>query len=270
MGTERRMTKTVLALMAHPDDAEILCGGVLCLLRDRGWTIAVVTSTLGDCGSSSLAPREISAQRRREAREAAARLEGSHDDLGCRDLEVFYERRTIARAVEVLRRVRPDLVITHSPADYMLDHEETSRIARAACFNAPIPNAPSTGPGAPIAGIPHLYYADPVEGVDALGRSIEPGIVVDVDSVIEEKAELLACHRSQRDWLREHHGIDEYIDHMRRWTKARGRAAGFANGEGFRQHLGHAYPQDDLLAAELGALCRAPSMENRSPKGSTP
>jgi LmbE family N-acetylglucosaminyl deacetylase len=246
----------VLTLLAHPDDAEILCGGLLCLLRDRGWEVHIASATAGDCGSATLPPDEIAAIRRREGRDAAALLGGEFHCLERRDLEVHYDRETVREACGLLRRVRPDLVIAHGPSDYMLDHEEISRVTRAACFNAPIPNAPAPPGPPPLERIPHLYYADPIEGVDPLGRPLWPALLVDISGVIERKAALLAAHASQREWLRRHHGIDEYIEGMKRWSRERGRLAGSEYAEGFRQHLGHAYPQDDRIAAALGPLAR--------------
>lgn len=248
------MERTVLSLLAHPDDAEILCGGTLCLLADRGWRVHIATATAGDCGSARMEAEEIAAVRRQEGREAAARLGGEFHCLERRDLRVFYDEETLVAACGLLRRVRPGMVITHNPADYMVDHEEISRVARATCFNAPIPNAPAPAGTRPLDAIPALYYADPVDGTDPLGEPVLPSAVVDVTSVVDRKAELLACHASQRDWLREHHGMDEYIEQMRRWTAARGRLAGLGGGEGFRQHLGHSYPRQDVLAEELGDL----------------
>jgi hypothetical protein len=67
---------------------------------------------------------------------------------------------------------------------------------------------------------------------------------------------MLAAHASQREWLRAHHGIDEYILAMKRWGEHRGRRIGAAFGEGFRQHKGHAYPQDDLLGQLLNGRRR--------------
>ena len=63
---------------------------------------------------------------------------------------------------------------------------------------------------------------------------------------------MLAAHASQREWLLKHHGMDHYVGSMRDWSARRGREAGVAFAEGFRQHLGHSYPQDNLLAQLLG------------------
>jgi diadenosine tetraphosphatase ApaH/serine/threonine PP2A family protein phosphatase len=63
---------------------------------------------------------------------------------------------------------------------------------------------------------------------------------------------MLACHASQREWLRAHHGMDEYLDATRRHAEARGELIGAAAAEGFVQHRGHAYPHDDLLLELFG------------------
>src|SRR5438067_843198 len=73
-------------------------------------------------------------------------------------------------------------------------------------------------------------------------------------AVIETKAEMLACHASQRNWLLKHHGMDQYLQTMRDWSGRRGRPHGVAFAEGFRQHLGHSYPQDNMLGQVLGVL----------------
>ena len=247
------MDNVVLTLMAHPDDAEILCGGTLALLAELGWKIHVATATPGDCGSSKLKPDEIAAIRRNEAKRAAEVLGGEFHCLERRDLRVYYNDETVVAACSLLREVRPRLVITHSPADYMVDHEQISLVARAAAFNAPIPNAPSLTGSKPCNSIPYLYYADPVEGKDVFGAGVHPSLLIDIGDVLETKLAMLAAHESQREWLREHHGIDEYLESTKRWGRERGRLARCDYAEGFRQHRGHAYPQDDLLAFTLGA-----------------
>ena len=65
---------------------------------------------------------------------------------------------------------------------------------------------------------------------------------------------MLASHASQRNWLLKHHGVDHYINSIRDWSARRGRECGVAFAEGFRQHLGHSYPQTNLIGELLGAL----------------
>jgi LmbE family N-acetylglucosaminyl deacetylase len=250
------MAHVILTVLAHPDDAEFLCAGTLVrLVREHGWQAHVATMTPGDCGSAELPPEEISRIRRSEGTKAAALLGAQYHCLEERDLLIAYTERALEKVTRLLRAVRPRILVTHSPADYMLDHEMTSMLARAAAFAAPIPNFlrdRSLGPV--LEHIPHLYYCDPIEGKDPLGREVPPAFSVDISSVIEPKAAMLASHASQRDWLLKHHGMDQYVQAMRDWSAHRGRAHGVAYAEGFRQHLGHSYPQDNLLGQLLGAL----------------
>src|SRR5262249_22044195 len=200
-------------------------------------------------------PEEISRVRRAEGARAAALAGAAFHCLEERDLLIFYNERAVEKVTRLLREVRPRVVLTHSPADYMLDHETTSMIVRAATFGAPIPNfLRERMPLLPLDQIPHLYYCDPIEGKDSLGREVTPGFAVDVSTVFDTKAEMLACHASQRDWLLKHHGMDQYLEAMRDWAARRGRAHGVAFAEGFRQHLGHSYPQDNLLGQLLGTV----------------
>ncbi len=247
------MSGVVLSVLAHPDDAEFLCAGTLIrLAREHGWAAHVATMTPGDCGSAELPPEAISAVRRREGAHAAALIGATYHCLEERDLLIVYGEPALERVTRLLREVRPTVVLTHSPADYMLDHEVTSAVVRAAAFAAPIPNFLAGRLPPPLAHIPHLYYCDPIEGKDALGRDVEPGFCVDVSSVIEDKAAMLARHASQREWLLKHHGMDQYVQAMRDWSAHRGRRIQAAYAEGFRQHLGHSYPQNNLLARLLG------------------
>jgi hypothetical protein len=87
-----------------------------------------------------------------------------------------------------------------------------------------------------------------VQGEDPLGNPVTPTTYVDISRQLERKATMLACHASQREWLRSHHGMDEYLDSMRRHATMRGGKIGVAAAEAFVQHRGHPYPREDLLA----------------------
>lgn len=260
----------LLTVMAHPDDAELLVGGTLFHLKELGWELGIVTMTAGDCGSATHAKEEISRIRMAEARAAAAYLGASYECAGLMDLEVFANAENVRRVVEVMRSFDPDVVLTHSPVDYMLDHEETSRLARSASFGLAAPlyetrHVPAARAGR---GTPALYYADPIEGIGPLGERIHPHFHVDISAQLEKKREMLSRHASQRDWLRTHHGMDQYLDRMTEWAAVRGGECGFAYAEGFRQHLGHGYPRTPVLQEALSACVALTAAEHgREPPG---
>jgi LmbE family N-acetylglucosaminyl deacetylase len=248
------MNQTILSVLAHPDDAEFLCAGTLIRLkREHGFEVHIASMTAGDCGSIEYDPREIARMRRAEGAKAAALIGATFHCLEEKDLLVFYRERTLEKVTRLLRLVQPGIVLTHSAADYMLDHEMTSTIVRAAAFAGPIPNfLAERRLGAVLPHIPHLYYCDPIEGKDALGQEVPPSFGIDVSKVIDTKAAMLAEHASQRDWLMKHHGMDHYLQAMRDWSAQRGRERGVLFAEGFRQHLGHSYPQENVLGKLLG------------------
>ena len=142
----------------------------------------------------------------------------------------------------------------------MIDHEETSRLTRAACFASPAPHAfvVEEDQARPLDRIPALYYVDAVEGIDLFGNPVPFSFAVDTTSVFATKLEMLVCHASQREWLRRHHGMDEYLETARKWSQQRGTQVGVRHAEVFRQHLGHGYPRENLLAEALDGLVITP------------
>lgn len=247
-------TPRVLAIHAHPDDIEFQCAGTLALLKQRGCHITTATMTPGDCGSAELGSEEISAVRRSEAQAAADLLGADYLCLEFRDLSITHDNDARRRVTEVIRRTRPDIVLTAPPVDYMSDHEVTSRLVRDALFNASVPNYKTQQwePATPINHIPHLYFVDAIEGADWFGRPQQPDYILDISSTFDLKLKMLACHASQRNWLLKQHGIDEYLESCRRWSAARGSQIGTTFGEAFTQYKGHPYPSNDLLREVLG------------------
>lgn len=243
-------SNTVLCLMAHPDDAEILSGGTLALLCEKGWNIVIATMTPGQAGSATLNAGAISEVRRKEAAAAAAVIKGAYHCLESEDVFIMYDKPTLLKVIALFRQVQPELVITASPQDYMLDHEITSHLAQTACMGATIPNIEIEGSPV-LQKVPHLYYADPVQGKDRFGTAITGDMLVDISTVMDTKEKMLCCHHSQRDWLRTISKVDEFILMMKAFSERNGRLIGKQYAEGYRQHLGFSYPQDDLLGNAL-------------------
>ena len=250
--------RSILSIHAHPDDAEILAGGTLARLAALGHRVVIVTMTPGDCGSHEYGPEEISSMRRSEAAAAARRIGAEYQCAEFRDIAIFSDDPSRRRVTEILRQIQPDIVITASPTDYMCDHEATSLLVRDACFGAPAPNYHTglSNPARHLPAIPHLYFMDPVGSVDRENRPVTPDFYVDVSGFFSTKKEMLAEHKSQREWLRKHHGMDDYLLRMEEWTRENGRRAGVAFAEGFRQYKGHPYPESPLLQDLLGDAVR--------------
>jgi N-acetylglucosamine malate deacetylase 1 len=243
----------VLAIHAHPDDVEFQCAGTLILLREAGHLVTIATMTPGDCGSAVHDAETIAAIRRDEARAAASMIGAEYLCVEFRDLAIFNDDDSRRRVTEILRRTRPDIILTAPPVDYIADHEMTSLLVRDACFAASCPNYATRQwePAPPLSGIPHLYFVDPLEGSDRDGSRVPVDFHVDVSSVFATKRQMLACHASQREWLLRQHGIDEYLESQARWGAIRGVEIGVEQAEAFRQYRGHPYPQDNLLLSAI-------------------
>ena len=193
---------------------------------------------------------------------AAAGLIGAiyHESL-CDDLAIFYDRPTLAKVSSVFRDIAPNILMTHSPSDYMEDHMNTCRLAVTAAFARGMPNFP-TDPGRPANSAPvTVYHAQPYSHRDPLGERVVPDLFVDVTDVEERKAAMLAKHASQKKWLDESQGHDSYLVTLRDLDAECGRmSALFEYAEGWRRHLHLGYCAEDadpLHDALHGMVLRA-------------
>ncbi|HEY3379321.1 MAG TPA: PIG-L family deacetylase, partial [Armatimonadota bacterium] len=96
----------VLAICAHPDDAEIRCGGTLLLLAERGWDVHIATVSTGECGSAVLSPNATAVTRRAEAVAAAAVAGGSYHCLDGQDLQIYDNNEFRGKATALIRLVQ--------------------------------------------------------------------------------------------------------------------------------------------------------------------
>jgi len=247
----------VLAIFAHPDDIEFVAAGTLLLLGKAGWQTQYLNLSGGDCGSLTTGPDETRQIRAAEGMAAAALLGATFHESLASDLCIFYEEALLRRVAAVVRRVRPRIVLTHSPDDYMEDHMNTSRLAVTAAFAHGVPNYMSDPPIAPWDGDITVYHAMPHGLCDGLRRPVTPDLFVDTTSVQSTKRRALAAHVSQQAWLDATQGMDSYLDAGDEMARTVGRMAGrFEFAEGWRRHLhlGLSATDEDPLAAALGPL----------------
>jgi LmbE family N-acetylglucosaminyl deacetylase len=235
-----------------------MCSGTLKLLKEAGYEIYLGVVANGDCGSMVEDADAITRIRREEAEQAAALLEARFFPMGEQDLRIEFDERTRMKVTEYIRMVEPLIVFTHPHEDYMNDHEYTSKLVRHACFASPIPNyhTNSVYPHPRVGEIPYLYYWGPLVGRNIYGEFVGQKVYVNISGSINFKKDMLACHRSQRDWLMERHKMDQYTETMRQTAVEYGKMCGFDYAEGFKQHLGNAYPQDNILKSILGDLVK--------------
>lgn len=249
------MTRTALAIAAHPDDIEFVMAGTLMRLRDAGYEIHYMNVADGCCGSTEFDAATLARMRRDEAREACRLLGAVFHESLTNDLEIFYDRPTLFRLASIVREVRPEILLTHSPVDYMEDHTNTCRLAVTAVFARGMPNFPVEPPTSPTSEPVTVYHAQPHGNRTPLGELVVPTLFVDVTGCLEQKAAMLACHRSQRRWLDESQGLDSYLETMRELCRAVGKMSGryeYAEGWRRRLHLGFCDSEADPLASALG------------------
>jgi bacillithiol biosynthesis deacetylase BshB1 len=211
----------LVAIMAHPDDAELLCGGALLHAADAGYATAIIDLTGGEGGSAG------SLELRREEAAQAARILGVGErvNAGLPDgaLENTMEARYTVAAI--LRRLRPQTVILQWPEGRHPDHRVASQLGWDACFTAGLKRAPVAGePYRPPKVIYALSYRE---------EPVQPSFVIDITTQIDRKIAALRAFASQFD----------------------GRAAlGDVFGGGERE----LYDQVRVHAAHYGSLIRRP------------
>lgn len=258
LGGDAMKTQTAIAIGAHPDDIEFHMAGTLLLLRQAGYETHYLNLASGNCGSAhtdSATTREI---RKTEARAAATRLGAVFHRSLTNDLEIIYDLALLRPLAALIRQVKPSILLTHSPQDYMEDHTATCRLAVTAAFARGMPNFKTSPPHAAIDGDVTLYHAMPHGLRDPLRRRIMPGLYVNTTSVQRQKRDALAEHKSQQGWLNASQGFNSYLLAMEDMSLELGRMSGqFKHAEGWRRHLhlGFCPPAADPLAAALGNNC---------------
>ena len=250
------MACRVFAIAAHPDDIEFGMAGTLVLLAGAGCEMHTMNIADGSCGSVERDAATIAGIRLQEAANAARHIGATLHPPLVPDLQIYYEKRLLARVSSVMRAVAPDILLVPSPQDYMEDHMNACRLAVTAAFCRGMRNFPVDPPREPISGQVVVYHAQPYGNRDALNRPVRPDFWVNIGSVMEKKASMLAEHRSQKEWLDYSQGLDAYLDTMRQHAREMGALSACCEyAEGWRRHnpLGLCAAGADPLAETLGA-----------------
>ncbi|MEZ5329201.1 MAG: PIG-L family deacetylase [Verrucomicrobiales bacterium] len=249
---------SAFAIVAHPDDIEFCCAGTLLLLREAGWDIHYMNVSSGNCGSLSMDAALTRTTRQLESQRAAEILGATWHPSIADDLEIVYSVPLLRQLAAVVRTVRPRIVLTHSPQDYMIDHENTARLAVTAAFSRGMPNF-ETNPRSPsYDGEVTVYHAMPHGLCDPLLRQpVQPDGFINTASVHDRKRLALAAHASQKEWLDASQGMDSYLLELDATSAKVGAMSGqFQHAEGWRRrsHLGFSATETDPLVETLGSF----------------
>lgn len=239
------MANVALAIAAHPDDIEFVMAGTLLRLRDTGYEIHYMNLSTGNCGSTVYDAAQTTAIRLGEAQNAAAILGASFHPPICDDFEIMYSKEMLKQVAEIIRKVRPNVVLTHSPVDYMEDHMNTSRLAVTAAFIRGIANYPTENPPGGNYNCA-VYHAVPHGLKGPLGQRVMPEIFVDTTSVHAQKLEALRAHQSQQEWLESSQKMNSYLLAMEDFSSKLGVMSGeFQHAEGWRKHFHLGFSEAD-------------------------
>ena len=179
----------VLAIGAHGDDLEMFCGGTLARCAQRGDHVTMCVVTDGR-GRPKGDPDQIAAIRHAEAQASADVIGAELAWLGIPDGGLVADEATRHLFIELIRRTKPDVIITHPADDYHPDHRNTHQLTLDAAQVARTANYPSEYP--PHRGEVPLAFMDAERGINFI-----PEEYVDISPVWEHKVAMLDCHVSQ-------------------------------------------------------------------------
>ena len=218
----------VMAFGAHPDDIEFLCAGTLAKYSQEGHKVAIAISTNGEVGSPILGKAEIAAIRKEEAKKSADIISADFFWLGYPDEFLFNNEKTRLYFIEIIRQFRPDIIICpDKDSDYHPDHTTTGQIIWDTHVMVPVPNIKTQSP--PCEKIPDIIFMDTVTGVN-----FHPEFYVDITKQWETKAKMIACHKSQEEWLINQYDIScEELGRIQ--SRLRGLQSGCKYAEAFRR-----------------------------------
>jgi bacillithiol biosynthesis deacetylase BshB1 len=177
----------LLGFGPHPDDLELFCGGLFAKLAEQGHRTGIVDLTRGELGT-----RGTPETRAAEAEKASRALGLSHrENLAHADgtlSEALGDQTSVTRLVEVLRRLRPELVLVPWQRERHPDHEAASALVTRALFLASVKKF-ALSAGEPFSPRQVLYYP--------MRTLVEPTYVIDVSEVHGKKLQAIRCYASQ-------------------------------------------------------------------------
>lgn len=183
----------VIAIFAHPDDAESKMGGTAALMAQMGHQVKFVSLTNGNAGHQDMGGGPLARRRTAESMEAARRLGiAAYEVWDNHDAELLPDLHIRLDVIRAIRNWNADVVLGLRPNDYHPDHRNAGKLVIDASYMVIVPNvAPDTEP---LRHNPVFLYMQ-----DRFSRPypLSHDIVVGIDEVIETKILGLDAHESQ-------------------------------------------------------------------------
>ena len=246
----KEFNKVVLSFHAHHDEAEAWNAGVLKLLKDKGYKIAIATMTAGDLGGCNMTMEETAKLRIEEAKKAASVLDAEYYMLGGTDGFLFDTKELRLKAISLMRKIRAGVIFTHLPSDYHSDHRTTANIVETAAMVSSLDTVPVKEK--PLETTPLLYHSSPLTLSDTLGSQIAPPhFFVDVTTAIETKKKMLGYHVSQIELMRHMHKMNDFFGFVLEGNRNYGKMAGVEYAEVYWQHLGGGFQKEPQIQNDL-------------------
>jgi N-acetylglucosamine malate deacetylase 1 len=186
----------IIVFGAHPDDCEIKAGGIGAMWAAQGHHVKFVSATNGDVGHAEMSGGELAKRRTAEAKAADKILGVETKVLDNHDGELMPTLENRKKFVRLIREWKADIVIGPRPNDYHPDHRYTGILMQDAAFMVTVkffcPDVPELAKN-PV----FLYVSDGFQKPNPF----EPDVVVDIDDVLEQKANALWQLQSQIESL---------------------------------------------------------------------
>lgn len=214
----------IIAFGAHIGDMELTFGGVAAKYASEGHRVILVHLTAGEKGHPSLSPAKYREQKVREGLESARKLGTEFRVLPYKDGELEDSMEAKLAVCDIIRELKPQIVVTHWKGSYHKDHSNTYNIVKDALFYSSLPGFERSLP-------PHyggsLYFCenweDPVD--------FKPKAYVDFSDCFDRWVESILVHEFVRG-----RGLPSdypYADYYRALARIRGIEAGFKYAEAF-------------------------------------
>ena len=215
-------SKSIMIVGAHAGDAELMAGGVAAKYAGMGHAVTLVHMTLGEKGHPTMRPEDYAVQKEREAREAARVLGAGVRFMPYKDGELNANDEAKYALCDVIREVKPNLIVTHWKGSIHKDHTATYDIVQDAVFYAALP---AISRKLPAHGCWRLFYAENWEDP----RDFDIDTYVDVAGFMDVWEEAVTSYQFVKG------GISRfrYLDYYKALMAMRGCLSNYQVAEGF-------------------------------------